>query len=64
MSMVNQRIEQVVADLKRREEDFTSPTMIMYEVMNVTMDHELTAWGSDIVDVAEKIEYFLTTGQF
>lgn len=58
MSMVLNRIELVAAELKAEGQEL-SPTMLMYEFCNQTMDDELYSWGSDIVDVAERIEFYL-----
>jgi hypothetical protein len=61
VSMVLSRIEKVATELKADGQEL-SPTLIMYEFCNQTMDEELVMWGSDIVDVAEKVEYYLTLG--
>jgi hypothetical protein len=58
--MVLQRIEHVAAELKADDQEL-SPTLLMWEFCNQTMDEELYMWGSDLVDVAEKIEYLWVT---
>ncbi|SEN21306.1 hypothetical protein [Paenibacillus sp. OV219] len=66
MNQVLQRIEKVAHELStgtssrcKGDPQELSPTLLMWEFCNQTMDDELTAWGSDIVDVAEKIEYYM-----
>lgn len=57
--MINKKIEEASEYLTGEGKPLTA-TYIMWAVMNTTTDEELYTLGSDIVDVAEKIEFYLT----
>lgn len=59
MRTVNGEIAEAAERLKANGDPVTA-TYLMWEVLNTTTDEELYELGSDIVDVAEKVEYFLT----
>lgn len=58
MKPVFERIDRVAKELHREGQEL-SPTLIMWQFCNQTMDDELKAWNTDIVDVAEKVVFYM-----
>ena len=47
--------------LELQEKGKLTPCQLMYEVMNQVTDKDLYTWDTDLVDIAEKIEYLFAT---